>query len=108
MQDSSLTFRPAEAGDLNTIWSLLHADSKAWGEERINANLNRMYLLFRSGKLIGVLLADDAKYVDWLAVHPLYPENELSDLLLKCYDNLCVAQSREQHGLICRLNEAPV
>lgn len=81
-----LVIRPAEREDLKEIWHLLHANTIAWTDERIRAELARLWVMFEDTKMLGVLAGTfetGKEKLDWVAIHPLYPEKRLREAMIK-------------------------
>ncbi len=86
MNSKTLIIRRAEIGDIEDIWSLLHAESKGWDVEQINGNLKNLLVLVQPPKLLGILfgqLLPGKEEVKWVVIHPFYPEKPLREVLIQ-------------------------
>ncbi len=89
MDFKTITIRSAGAKDIEGIWHLLHANCMGWSQEKIKENIGRL-LVMEEGedereRLLGVLYGELNPYkkeVFWVAVHPLYPEEPLKQMLV--------------------------
>lgn len=93
MDFKTITIRSAEKKDIEGIWHLLHANSIGWGQEKIEENIGRLLVMEegegegeRKGeRLLAILYGEFNPYkkeVFWVAVHPLYPEEPLKQMLI--------------------------
>lgn len=95
MNDQSIVFRAVDAGDITHVRRLLHADSRCWDENIIAANLGKLYLLScqskQRDKVLGVLCGSCASgepVIDWIAVHPIYPEKMIREIMAQEFQGL--------------------
>ncbi|NPV90770.1 MAG: hypothetical protein HPY50_08360 [Firmicutes bacterium] len=101
MQDDQIRIRPAQPSDAVEIWRLLHNDQRPWNLERVRREIDEMYVLTHRERLLGVLhgsFAGRRGDLDWVSVHPMYPE-----------DSLRAAMVGGLYGVLCRqpLSEVP-
>jgi hypothetical protein len=85
MAFEAITIRRAEPKDRDGIWHLLHAQCKGWSGEQIRQNLPNLLLLIKQDKILAVLfgkLTTGKTEVIWIVIHPLYPEEELKQILV--------------------------
>jgi hypothetical protein len=95
---ANLAVRPARLDDNKEIWDILHSDSRAWSMERIAANLSRLWVLTRNGRIIGVLCESPltgSSVPDWVAIHPFYPEKSLRELMTRAIGAILLSASYE-------------
>ncbi len=81
-----LVIRPARIGDVKGIWDLLHANTLAWPEERFTVELPKIWVMLQDSKMRGVLKGNfevGELKVEWVAIHPLYPEQQLREAIIK-------------------------
>jgi hypothetical protein len=86
---ANLTVRPAQRGDVKQIWDILHSESRTWSLEQIVENLFRLWVLTKNERIIGVFcesLHTGQRKPDWVAIHPLYPEQPLNKLMIHAID----------------------
>ena len=91
MPDSSIIFRAADPDDIANIRQLLHANCRIWDEGSNRDHLGNLYLLICHDKLMGVLsgTCNFAKpAIDWIAVHPLYSEAMIRDIMRQEFEGL--------------------
>ncbi len=72
--------------DVSKIWDILHANCNPWTMQEIRQNTGKLFVLMMGDKMVGVLYADlnrKSKVVDWVEIHPLYPEKILKDIFIK-------------------------
>lgn len=94
MTSEGICFEKAHPLDLRSIWYLLHANSRMLSEERLLADLDRLYILHYRQRILGVLCGTYEQrkvIIHWVAVHPLYPEKSLREAMI-----------REFTAVICR------
>lgn len=80
-----LVIRTARMDDINEIWNLLHANSLAWTDTRIVAELSWFWVMLQDSKMLGVLCGNfeiAVKKVHWVATHPLYSEKQLRGTMI--------------------------
>lgn len=86
MNFEAITIRCAENTEVKEIWDLLHADGKGWSMEMIAENLDHILILCKQNKILGVLYGELNPYqttVFWIVIHPLYPEEQLKQILVQ-------------------------
>lgn len=84
MNNPYILFRRAEIEEVETIWDILHSQSVSWDDAMIVKNLPRLFLLLIGQKIIGILHCSDlnSMCIEWIAVHPRYPEKMFRELML--------------------------
>lgn len=94
MEPGSICIRKACFRDADNLFWLLHSESIPWNTSQINANISSVYVMTYEGKLIGATCYS-AKgghtEILWTAIHPMYPEKALSDIL---HDSLAAISAR--------------
>lgn len=95
-----IIIRQAAARDVKEIWELMRSEYEMWNEEKILSHLAHLFVIIYMGKIVGVLhgtFAPDSQSIDWVAVHPMYPQSSVSLALIcglwgvmcrKPFDNL--------------------
>lgn len=86
LTDRCLIIRPAREDDVDQIWSLLHANCRAWPAQQIMQHLDGFVVLAKNRKILGVLygsLNPENMRIDWVEVHPYYPEKPLRELIIR-------------------------
>jgi hypothetical protein len=87
MLNNAITIRPAETEDIKDIWDLLHASSKTWSPEHITSQLDKLTVLVKENKILGVLygIISPGKNTEiiWVAIHPMYPEKKLREVMIQ-------------------------
>ncbi len=87
MDFKTITIRCAGTKDIEGIWHLLHANCMGWRQEKVKENIDHL-LVMEEGegeRLLGILFGEFNPYhkeVFWVAVHPLYPEEPLKQMLI--------------------------
>ncbi len=81
--DGQVIIRTATAADIPAIWRLLHSEGRTMDDGAIAAALARLYVLARGATLIGVYHAGrgDGGVPAWAAVHPLFGERLVEEIL---------------------------
>lgn len=85
-KEAVVIIRQAQFKDENKIWNILHANSRTWTLEQIHQKIDGLFVLIIGHTMLGVLGGDfkqETGIVDWIEIHPFYPEKILKDLLLK-------------------------
>lgn len=85
MTNETIYFEKANLSDLQSIWFLLHADSKMMKEKQILERMNDLYILRYRQRILGVLCGNyhaGKVTIDWVVIHPLYPESDLREVMI--------------------------
>jgi hypothetical protein len=96
--NNSMVIRFAQKGDIEAIWDLLHADCRTWNQQQIDNKLDKLLVLIKNQKMLGVLYGEfkhENSTVFWVAIHPLYPEKLLQDILIKGFYGTRVCITRK-------------
>ena len=100
MENHEITIRKAIPADAQAIWHLLRCENKGWNIDRINKEINSLYVMSLGNKLVGVShgsVTPGCEKIAWTAIHPMYPEG--SGRAFLAYGLL---------GVICRMPETEV
>lgn len=82
----TIIIRQAQPEDNKEIWDILHANCRTWTLQQIQDNNDGMFVLTKGYKILGVLFGSfdmGKKTINWVEVHPLYPEKVLMDVIIK-------------------------
>ena len=89
MDFKTITIRSAEEKDIEGIWHLLHANSMGWSREKVKENIDHLLVIEegegKGERLLAILYRELNSYQKedfWVAVHPLYPEEPLKQMLV--------------------------
>lgn len=88
MTSEGICFEKSNAFDIQSIWHLLHANSKIMSEEQISALLDELYILRFRQRILGVLCGNYYErqvVIHWVIIHPLYPEKDLKEAMIKAF-----------------------
>jgi hypothetical protein len=90
MTTAPFSIRSATNGDIPAIWRLLHSDGRSTDDAAIASELPHFYLLFQGTKLLGVYRDGSSQRQPdyWAAVHPLYSQGLVEDILHKTVNGL--------------------
>jgi hypothetical protein len=80
-----IIIRPTRAADYTDIWRLLHCEGKHIAMEDLVKNAAGYFVLLQDEKLVGVYQAPAD-----VAVHPLYPQTLVEDVMRKTVKGLLV------------------
>lgn len=92
--ESEITIRKANFTDIEAIWELLRVEKEMWSAEKILMNIENLFVIIYKNSIACVLhgtLAPGREKIDWVAVHPMYPENSVSYSMIYMF-----------WGIICR------
>ncbi len=89
MDFKTITIRSAGAKDIEGIWHLLHANSMGWSREKVKENIDHLLVMEegegKGERLLAILYRELNSYQTedfWVAVHPLYPEEPLKQMMI--------------------------
>lgn len=89
MEKEFITVRAAARVDIPGMWRLLHCEGRDLDEAAIAAGLGNFYVLSRGPELLGVYHAGAAAGSgDWAAVHPLFGQDLVEDIMAKAVNGL--------------------
>jgi hypothetical protein len=91
---SEITIRKADFNDTEEIWELLRVEKEMWSTEKILMNIENLFVIIYKNSIISVLhgtTVPGREKIDWVAVHPGYPENSVSYSMIYMF-----------WGIICR------
>lgn len=100
-----LVIRPARMDDINEIWNLLHANSLAWTDTRIVAELSWLWVMLQDSKMLGVLCGNfetAVKKVHWVAIHPIYAEKQLREAMINGICGILRISESAENGMLIK------
>jgi len=84
MEQSSLWIRHAKEADVHSIYRLQFNEGWLLSTSEIARNLQQLYVMEKEARLIGVHLAAKNKAPMYApAVHPLFPQKTVEEMLLR-------------------------
>lgn len=86
MEKEFITVRAASWADIPGMCRLLHCEGRYLDEAAIAAGLGNFYVLTRGPELLGVYDAGEA--AGWTAVHPLFGQNLVEEIMVKAVNGL--------------------
>jgi hypothetical protein len=95
-----ITVRAARRADIPGMWRLLHCEGRDLDEAAIASGLGNFYVLTRGHELLGVYRAgamNDA--VGWAAVHPLFGQDLVEDIMAKAVNGLLNSNEPSRCGV---------
>ena len=91
MEKEFITVREARSADIPGMWRLLHCEGRDLDEAALAAALGNFYVLTRGPQLLGVFHAGAmADSVGWAAVHPLFGQELVEDIMAKAVNGLLI------------------
>lgn len=88
MTKAEITIRAAATADVPAIRRLLHCEGRSMDEAVIAANLASFYVLAQGMKLLGVYYCGQDGSPAWTAVHPLFGQRLVEEILTKAVNGL--------------------
>lgn len=88
MKAKAIVIRRAHKADILDIWHLFHAEGIALSVGDVEERLDNCYVVERGTKVLGAYNHSDGQQPELIAVHPLYPQKVVEDIMIKVVNNL--------------------
>lgn len=99
MSSREIIIRAAEKDDVPAIRRLLHCEGRFMGDEAIAADLASFFVMTQGAKLVGVYCRGMGGSPAWAAVHPLFGQQMVEEILAKTVNGFYIASLPRGSGV---------